>query len=462
MTPPGPAPDPPPPPFSRRAVGRQVFALAWPALAQQGLLLAIQLYDQYLTGRFSQSHQAALTTANYIYWFVTGYMVVVNAGATALVGRLVGAGDLPLARRAAGQAVLLAILFGLAGAAAGVTGVPVLVGLLNLGGVGGGFAVEYLTPLAALLPFYMIEAGGIACLVGAGDTRTGLKVLATVVGVNVPLAWGLSRGVDPLFPDLGFVGIAWGTGLSHVVGCVLVLAVLVRGRFGLKLTPGDLWPDGELMYRLLRVSVPAAVDSLSVGVFQFAFLGLVNRLGETAASAHGIAIRLEGLGYLSGAAFGTAAVSMVGRALGAGRPDLAARGGWTAFGYAAAVMSAMGLVFFALARPMFELFCPNPDQADVIEAGVPVLRLVAFAMPGLAACIVLTQALRGAGDTRVPVLFTWIGFLGVRLPLAYLLTGDAIGLGLLGAWLAMFADIYVRGGFFLLRFVGGRWKRVKV
>jgi Na+-driven multidrug efflux pump len=91
-----------------------------------------------------------------------------------------------------------------------------------------------------------------------------------------------------------------------------------------------------------------------------------------------------------------------------------------------------------------------------------VLRLVAFAMPMLAATIVFTGALRGAGDTRVPVLFTWVGFFAVRIPLAYLLTGPLVGLGLLGAWLAMFADLLVRGPFFVARFLGGRWQRMRV
>ena len=95
-------------------------------------------------------------------------------------------------------------------------------------------------------------------------------------------------------------------------------------------------------------------------------------------------------------------------------------------------------------------------QQAVIDAGVPVLRLVAFAMPALASTIIFTAALRGAGDTRVPVLFTWVGFLGVRIPLAYLLTRPELGLGLLGAWLAMFADLWVRGVFFLVRFASLR------
>jgi Na+-driven multidrug efflux pump len=125
-------------------------------------------------------------------------------------------------------------------------------------------------------------------------------------------------------------------------------------------------------------------------------------------------------------------------------------------------MTAMGTLFFVLAPAMFHLFCPRPEQAAVVAVGVPVLRLVAFAMPSLASTIVFTAALRGAGDTRVPVLFTWAGFLGVRIPLAYWLTGPAWQLGLFGAWLAMAADLWVRGLFFLGRFASGRWKQSRV
>jgi Na+-driven multidrug efflux pump len=83
-------------------------------------------------------------------------------------------------------------------------------------------------------------------------------------------------------------------------------------------------------------------------------------------------------------------------------------------------------------------------------------------MPALASTMIFTAALRGAGDTRVPVLFSLTGFLVVRIPLAYLLTAPAYEFGLYGAWLAMAADLYVRGAFFAWRYVSGRWKRSKV
>lgn len=462
-----------------RLIARQVLALALPALAQQYLHLLVQWSDQFLADRFRlpdpdqrQAYLSALTTAGYLYWFVSSYTVLVSVGSTALVARLVGAGDRPTACRATGQSVLLAFAFGLVGAVAGLLGLPTLVAALQLTGDAAHYCVEFLTPLAVLLPFQITESACAACLAGAGDTRTGLKVLGGVALLNVPLAWGLCFGVGPL-PGLGFVGIALGTGLSHLIGCVTMLILLARGQSGLKLTLSCLAPDRGLIYRLLRVSVPAGIDSLSVAFCQLWFLSLVNRLGDVPAAAHGVALRWEALGFLAGAAFGTAAMSLVGQNLGARDPHRAARCALTAFALGCGVMTFMGVLFFGLAGSMFRLFCHEAHLAPVVQAGVPVLRLVAFAMPALASQIVFTAALRGAGDARVPVLFSWIGFLGVRIPLAYVLTSRVVDLGplgvipgydlgLRGAWIAMLVDIWVRGIFFAMRFAGGKWKRIEV
>jgi putative MATE family efflux protein len=501
---------------------RLVLALATPVLAQQLLILSVTLSDSFLAGYYQPvppeqrtealghhlaavgalgsvgpapgvaaalaaetpwltarhimarhvSYQAAQTTAHYLAWFVTSYTVLVSVGSTALVARFIGAGDHAAAIRATNQSILLALTLGMVGSLGGLVGLSSLVKALQLQGEAGQLAVAYLRPLFALLTFQVVEAAGIACLVGAGDTRTGFWVLGGVALLNLPLAWGFFHGVGP-WRGYGFEGIAFGTAASQTIGGLVVLGVLARGRARLRLQLGMLRPDWDLLHRLLRISVPAGIDSLSVVVGQLWFLSIVNRLGDVASSAHGIALRWEALGYLSGAAFGTAAMTLVGQNLGARRPAQAARSGWTALALGGTLMCAMGAIFFSLAPQMFSLFCPHPDQRPIVEAGIPVLRLVAFAMPALACCMILTYALRGAGDTRVPVLFTWVGFLGVRIPLAYLLTqeqidlgpfGTAVGyhLGLIGAWWAMFADLQVRGAFFLYRYVSGRWQRIQV
>jgi putative MATE family efflux protein len=457
-----------PVPASRLA--RRVLGLAWPVLALNLLILFVDLSDRFLVGNLptaaaadTRAMLAAQGSAHYVAWFISSYTVLVSVGATALVARCVGAGDWQTANRATRQAIILAAAVGLIGTAVGLIVLPRLVEALGLAGEAADYAIQYLRPMLWLLTFRIIEMAGVACLIGAGDTRTGLWVQGGVAVVNILLAWALCRGVGPL-PGLGFVGVPLGTAISYMLAALAVLAVLARGRAGLRIHWAGFVPDARLLYRLLRVSVPAAVDSLSIVAGQLWFVRIVNRLGDrvTPASAHGIAIGWEALGYLSGHAFGIAAMTLVGQALGARQPLLAARSGWVAFALGCGVMSVMGLTFFVLAPEMFWVFCQDPGQQPVIDAGVPVLRLIAFAMPALASTMVFTCALRGAGDTRVPVLFTWVGFLAVRIPLAYLLTSEAVGLGLFGAWVAMVADLQVRGAFFLWRFAGGKWQRARV
>ncbi len=473
----------PPGPTIPPLTWRLVIVLSIPALAQQGLAFSVLLSDRWLAAHLrvetaQSAVQAAQTTAHYLAWFISCYNILVTVGSTALVARAIGAGDRKLAIAATHQSLILAVIMGvLATTWALLGGIHWMVDLLQLRGEAATYAVAYLMPLFGLLVFQTIEVAGIACLVGAGDTRTGLWVTTGVAILNVPLAWCFGWGIGP-FPNLGFVGIAVGTALSHVLGGIVVLIFLMRGRSGLTLELSQLRPRTDLLYRLLRISVPAGFDSLSIVAGQFWFLGIVNTLGNDASSAHGIALLWEGLGYLSGAAFGTAAMTLVGQNLGARRPDHAARAGWMAFALGCGVMSLMGLLFFAFAPPMFAVFT---REESIITAGVPALRLIAFAMPPLASTIVFTSALRGAGDTRVPVIFTWVGFFAVRIPLAYYLSLETIsfqlpvlftshefgpwqgqGLGLVGCWMAMSADLIIRGIFFLGRFVRGAWKHQHV
>ena len=462
-----------------RPTWQRVLFLAWPVLLQQLLLMTVGLYDQYLAGNYPPDdpalhvpYQAAQTTAIYLAWFVSSCSALVSVGSTALVARFIGAGEKKNAIHAANQSILLAIVFGLAATIIGLLLLGDGIRLMRMSGPASDMAIQFLTPVLALVVFQMIEQAGLACLVGAGDTRPTLWVLGGVAIINMPLAYICFRGIGP-FQGFGFPGIAIGTALSHAIGGIAVLVLMARGRAGLKLKLRELYPDAKLIRRLLRVSIPATIDTLSICLCQLWFLSMVNQLGDVATAAHGIAIRWESLGYLSGHAFATAAAALVGQNLGAKRPGDAARSGWVAWGVGCSVMATMGLIFFTFAPEMFRLLCPSAHQDEVVNAGVPLLRLVAFAMPPLACIIIFTGALRGAGATRLPMLLSWIGFLVIRIPLAYFLmfsetdlgpfgTMHGLGKGLYGAWLAMFADLSIRGILFLFLFATGLWKRVRV
>ncbi|MFO0909432.1 MAG: MATE family efflux transporter [Isosphaeraceae bacterium] len=178
-----------------------------------------------------------------------------------------------------------------------------------------------------------------------------------------------------------------------------------------------------------------------------------------------MAIRCEAIAFLTVTAFAVPAGTLTGQYLGARRPDLAGRAARISWAMGCLILAALGVLLFTQAGPMFRIFLGGGKPA-VSEAGVPVLRIVAFGMPALATINVLSGALRGAGDTRWPWLFAAIGYLGIRLPLTYVLarpeTSGAWAFGLQGAWLAMLVDLYVRGALYAARFQGGRWREATV
>lgn len=456
---------------------RRAVALAWPVAAQQVLGLAVGLSDRWIAGHAGAEAsqqlalQAAQTTCFALSWMVGTIGVLAAAGVSAIVARETGRGDPVGPARALHQGLLVALVAGVCGAAVGWVWLDALLAALQLDGPAGRLGGEFLAVTFALLPINLVGSTAVAALAAAGDTRTPLRVALGTTLVNVPLAWIGFHGMWGR-PGLGFVGIAWGTGIAQALGTLVVLWCLARGRVGLWLAPRGFWPDAGMIGRILRISVPATVESLSMVAGQLLFLAAVNGLGDAARAGHGIALGWESVAETLGLACAVAAGPLVGQNLGAGRPDDARRCGVATLGLAAVGMSLAGVGLHVFAVPLFEFYCPGASQQAIVAVGVPVLRLAAFSMPALAACHVLGAALRGAGDTRFPLLATWLGFFLVRLPLTWWLSRSDLaapwghvpgwGLGLYGCWMAMQIDLWLRGGLLLARFLRGRWQSVRV
>ena len=447
------------------SIARQVVRLGAPVLVEQVLLYLVGLSDTLLTGRYlSEDYLAAVTVASYLLWFLGCLLTVVSVGATALVARMVGSNRPEEAARIGRQAIAMALILGSLTLAVGWTVAPGVVRLLNLSGLSATASARFLRIVLMVTPLLACTTVGVACLRGAGDTRTGMWVMILVNAINVALSWSLVRGFGPI-PALGFSGIAIGTAVGEGVGGLVVLAVLARGRSGLRLDWRGMVPIREDVARILRISLPAAGEALSNITCQLWFLGLINRLGATATAAHGVAIRCEAIAFLTVTAFAVPASTLTGQYLGARRPDLAARAARTAWALGVAVLGLLGVVLYTQAAPMFALFLGG-RQPHVALEGVPVLRVVAFAMPALATINVLNGALRGAGDTRWPWVIVLLGYLLVRLPLTYWLTTPVsyggLGWGLYGAWIAMLADLCVRAALVAARFLQGGWRLARV
>ena len=162
--------------------------------------------------------------------------------------------------------------------------------------------------------------------------------------VNVVVAWVLVEGVWGL-PALGVLGAALGSAVGRVVGGVLVVSLLLRGRAGLLLR----WrgPDLEMVRRMLRVGLPAGLDQLVSRLGMLAYVRVLSALGTAAFAAHQIALNGESISFMPGWGFAVAATTLVGQGLGARDEKRAEKDAMLTFYIAAAFMSVMGVVFIA-------------------------------------------------------------------------------------------------------------------
>lgn len=439
-------------------IGLALITLALPILGEQFFNILVGLVDTFLAGRISKEAIAAVGIASYVGWLASMLSGLIGIGAMALVARASGAQDRILANRITNQAMGLAGFFGLFMALLILSLSGLLPRLMGLKGEALPMATQYLQidALGQFLYAYMLV--GAACLRGAGDTRTPMLIMLVINVVNMVVSALLAFGFGPV-PALGVVGIVIGTVTARALGGVLMLRVLTRGRGGLRLHLRDMVCQRAPILRILSIGGPAGLDSALMWTGHFIFLTFITRvsadpeIGIAAYAAHMIGIRFEAFSYLPAMAWGIAAGTLAGQALGAGDRVRARRVGHIAVLQLLPYGVLAACVYYLAAGPIYSAWSNDPL---VHEQGLPALRLLACAQPALVALSVYVNALRGAGDTRVPLLFTLVGIFGVRVPLAYI-CGVVLKGGLVGAWIGMCCDLILRSLLFTWRFARGRW-----
>jgi len=446
-------------PVTRGGIGSLV-RLIWPVFIEQVLMMTVLVSDMMLAGFYlSREHLSAMTSMSYVMWLMSCLFSVVALGVAALVARDIGAGDPRSAARATNQALVAGAAMAVALTLAIWPWDDWLERMMRLDGDTARHFTRFLALLTPALPAMMVEQVGLAGLRGAGDMIASLITMTLVNVVNLAVSWPLLLGVGPI-PPLGWDAIALGAVAGHATGALVTLLLLARGRGGLALRLDDMRPDANLIRRILKVGVPGGVDMIGQTFLQLYFLSMINELGDLAAAAHGVAIRIESLVNLVAVAFQVAAGTLAGQYLGAGDRAGAARNVWLTCAAGAIVMLAASVLLYLGAGASTHLFLSD-EHRRVSELAAPLLRIISLALVPLAVLNVLGGALRGAGDTRWPLAVTLIGFIGVRIPLAHWLMFVQAE-GVKGAWHAMAVDLFVRCALITLRFVHGGWQRTQV
>ncbi len=466
---------------------RQIVSIAlWPLLEQvmsficasTSLVLATHMGDH---GEKTAQIASGIGVTSFVMWLGFVMQGAVGMGATAIVSRMTGARKFGDANYAANQAGVLGLFAGILSALLMYGTADFLVSeVLNLSDFAREVALRYMYTGCWVAIFSGVVFAINAALRGAGDTRTPFIIMLVVDGLNIVFSLFLVH-VCGMFVE----GLALGMIGGMAAAAAVLMGILFKRTLDMKREKGtqdldayceaqgktyapplflnkkSLRPDWQMMYRILSIGVPQAIEVGGIWLIQIYVLRIISSLGDAAVGAHNIAIRIESLSFLPGFAIGMAGATLVGQYLGARSVRLALETARKCVLYSVLFMGCMGVVFAMWPDIFVEIFAAGSPELMVTTR--PVVQAFLIIEPFYAAMLICKMCLRGAGDTRrvMWVSYGGMGFFRVLcLMVWHWLWPDT--LSLVGIWMLIACDMLVE--YLILRkmLFGLRWARKKV
>jgi MATE family multidrug resistance protein len=330
--------------------------------------------------------------------------------------------------------------------------------------------IEYFSVLCWGSAPMLLTATLSAFFSGRGQNSVVMWVDLAVSILNGVLAYVLIFGKGPI-PAMGIRGAALATVIANIAACVAFAYMIHRTNKREKYPfRAQMRLDRELIRRMLRFGLPNGIQLLvDIGAYLL-FVLVVGGLGTVELAATNLTFNLNSLAFIPMLGMGTAVLTIVGRRIGEGRPDLAAKSVWRAL----AVAEGYILIFIAiyiflpdlLLRP-YEAWSPHassadhPDFSQVKPVVISLLYFVSAYCFFDAMAIVFGNAIRGAGDTRFSLIFTaCTGWFLMVIP--SMIASRTMAQPLWACWWATTLNITVLGMGLFLRFLGGKWRSMTV
>ncbi|MCU0234592.1 MAG: MATE family efflux transporter [Thermoanaerobaculales bacterium] len=429
----------------RRADLGAMLRLAAPVVVVQVGLMLLGVVDTMVVGHLSSEALAAVALGHVAIMAVSSFALGLLLAVDPLVAQALGAGDRVGARRAVQRGLVVAAIL-IVPSALLLMPAELFLAALRQPPETVPIAAQYIRIcIPGLLPYY-----GFFVLRQALQALGRLRpIVLTIVVVNIFNAvadWLLVFGIGPL-PELGPQGSAWATTVARAL---LLLGLLVIARRDLMplLAPVDraaLW--WQPLARTIRLGVPIGFQ-VQLELVAFAVIALVmGGLGTVQMAAHQVTINLASLTFMVPLGVAQATSIRVGLAIGAGDSDGARRAASSGLVIGAGFMSTTAAAFILAPRVLAAAYT---SAAEVVALAAVLIPIAGFFQIFDGLQVVSAGALRGAGDTRAPLVVNILGFWGLGLP-ASLLLAFPLGLGPRGLWWGLVVGLGAVAAFLLAR-----------
>ncbi len=417
------------------AESRALLRLAGPiTLAQLGGL-AMTTMDTIMVGPLGAEALAALGLSGSLHFAALVITTGTLLGMAPLVSQAFGAGDILRCQKVLVQGIWIALALAVPMFLVNAVGEPIALALGQdpvIARTVGGYMGALAWGVAPLLLFVAFRQ----YLEGMSLTKPAMVI--TMVGLvanffaNTALIYGVEGWVRPM----GAVGAGWATTIVRWT-MLVALVVWVLCRRDLRPAGVGARPDPPILRRIVRIGLPTGGQvAMEAGFFAFTAV-MMGWFGGAQLGTHQVAINLASTTFMVALGVSIAGSIRVGQHIGAGDPEGARRTVRITYFFVTTAMGAFALVFLTIPEALLRLYTSDPA---VIELGTSLLFMAALfqIFDGTQAAGVCL--LRGAADTRVPMLIAAAAFWLVGAPAAFLL-GFRTPLGPVGVWSGMVAGL---------------------
>src|SRR3989475_2971012 len=315
--------------YTSGPLGRAIVLLAIPMVAEMIMESVFAVWDVYWVGRVGPAAQATVGLTESLLTLIYTAAMGLSIGVTAVVARRIGEKNAEGAAEAAVQGIALGLTAAVVIGVAGVALAPRLLAVMGASPavqtMGATYARVMLGGNVVIVMLFLINA----IFRGAGDAAIAMRVLWLANWINIALGPCLIFGLGP-FPRLGVTGAAIATTIGRGTGVLYQLYWLWRGDARVVIHRGEIKLEPAVMKTLLRLS---GTGTFQVFVGMASWIGLTRinaSFGAEALAGYTIAIRIIIFALLPSWGLANAAATMVGQALGAGKPERGEQAGWRA------------------------------------------------------------------------------------------------------------------------------------
>jgi MATE family multidrug resistance protein len=417
---------------------RALSALALPIVVSQLGMIGMTTADTVMVGRVGAIPLAAAGLGSAIHTFTLVICTGILLGMAPLISQAFGAGDEERCHSILVQGRCLSVLLSLplmlttvfGDVIARATGVEADVAVLT---------GRYLFSLTLGIPPLLLFNALRQYLEGMGRARPSMVITFIGLATNVLFNLFLIFGVRGVTPALGLVGAGYATTIGR---WVMLLCTLGYVHVHPEIRPFEhvrFRPDRALLGRMMSIGAPAGAHfGLEVGLFAFAAV-MMGWLGPIQLAAHQVVLNLAATTFMVALGTSIAGSIRVGQHIGAGREQSMHHAVRATYLVAVGFMGLCGLTFLLIPHVLIGFYT---HDARILDAGIPLLLCAAAFQVFDGAQVAGTGVLRGAADTRVPMIVALLGYWVCGLPIGYWLAFHA-GMGAVGIWIGLSVGLAV-------------------